>query len=657
MATPTPSKHPQIVATPPVSTPFSTSHHPQNPAFSPHGPRSVVPSPQQVKKSPANSATLYGYGSGGVGSGTGGFVGGYDSPSAAMALGGVDLEGMGMGHGLSGVLGGRQVEDERRRKLEDVISILSVSKGRLSAAGVERLAQRLGLEIAWQDNMREGSKTLIIAGPAHLALDIDFTNDAVKKVALSFPDSPDSVTRHTEKAGNILFRDLNIGPKESTLTKSLDRFAANLERVAVLDKLSGNPGLNCHEAVAGIYESLEKLHEFEIQRVKVDSDLAKKDKEFVERMVMCTRSGRPLMHSRDRLGLSVDYWQNKRLITAQGLKHEEEKTWSLLVECAPLPSLTVFPPLRVSHDWISQKIIRDNAPVDIFADALHPQLDWQEPDSTVVPAKGDTMGGVEGSKEKVLDVIFTAKFDPPLIVPYAMAMTIYNSTSAPFDMYQTSTFDGLMFPHSSTDLVDSNASRTINSETTVRIPEREGRGSYTRTHKNTLLIDKIDYGRTLTELPFSHPQQLVAMLPSLRKYAFLSSLLLKTFGPGLEPTPAPTEPPTEILSKADEFTKFMNNEVATKTINADLALDAMLQIESDKVRLRVVFPIRREKADITIQIKLNGAVEIESENILKENGVLGEGKGKALKREDLARSLEICEDLGIWAEFIRWRLG
>jgi hypothetical protein len=611
-----------------------------------------------VKKSPANSATLYGYGSGGASSGGGGFVGGYDSPSAAMALGGVDLEGMGIGHGLGGVLEGRNVEDERKRKLEDVISILSVSKGRLSAAGVERLAQRSGLEIMWQDNMREGSKTLIIAGSAHLALDIDFMNDAVQKVALSFPDSPDIVTRHTEKAGNILLQDLRIGPKESTLTKSLDQFAANLERVAALDKLSGNPGLNCHEAVAGIYESLEKLHNWEIQRAKAEPTHEKRDQGFLERVVMCTRSGRPVMHSRDRLGLSVDYWQNKRLITARGLKHEEQKTWSLLVECAPLPSLTVFPPLRVSQDWISRKIIRENAPVDIFADASQPQLDWQEPDSTIVPAKGDNMGGIEGSKEKVLDVIFMAKFDPPLIVPYAMAMTIYDSTNAPFDMYQTSTFDGLMFPNSSTDLVDGNASRTINSETTIHLPEREGVDSCTRKHKNSLFIDKIGYGRTITELPFSHPQQLVAMLPSLRKYAFLSSLLLKTFGPGLKPTPSSTEPPTTISSLADEFFKFMSNEfLVTKVFQADLTLDVMLQIESDKVRLRIVFPMCKGQADLMVQIKLNGAVEIESENILKENTSSGDGKGKPLTRDDLARALEICEDLGIWVEFIRRRLG
>jgi hypothetical protein len=140
MATPTAgalaSKHPaaQAVATPPVSTPFSASHG--HPAFSPHGPRSVVLSPQQVKKSPANSNTIYGYpsGSGGGHPTNSSFGAGYDSPSAAMALGSVPnladlgLDAMGAGVPGMGALGtlGRGDEDERKRRLGLVMDILKV---------------------------------------------------------------------------------------------------------------------------------------------------------------------------------------------------------------------------------------------------------------------------------------------------------------------------------------------------------------------------------------------------------------------------------------------------------------------------------------------------------------------------------------------------
>lgn len=136
MATPTASKRAasQAVATPPVSTPFSLS----NPhlAFSPHGPRSGVLSPQQFKKSPANSNTLYGYPSGGSGGGhptASSFGAGYDSPSAALALGGVPglgdlgLDAMNGAPGLGPLAGtARGDEDERRRRLQQVVDTLKV---------------------------------------------------------------------------------------------------------------------------------------------------------------------------------------------------------------------------------------------------------------------------------------------------------------------------------------------------------------------------------------------------------------------------------------------------------------------------------------------------------------------------------------------------
>lgn len=95
-----------------------------------------MPSPQQVKKSPANSNTLYGYpsGSGGGHPTNSSFGAGYDSPSAAMALGGVPnladlgLDGMGGAVPGMGTLGSlvRGDEDERKRRLGVVMDILKV---------------------------------------------------------------------------------------------------------------------------------------------------------------------------------------------------------------------------------------------------------------------------------------------------------------------------------------------------------------------------------------------------------------------------------------------------------------------------------------------------------------------------------------------------
>jgi hypothetical protein len=496
------------------------------------------------------------------------------------------------------------------------------------------------------------TRTLIIAGSA-LALDIDFANNVVKKVSLSFPESPEIVARHTEKAGNILLRDLQFLPNESPLTKMLDRFAANLEKLAQLDKLCVIPGLNCHEAIAGIYESLERLHRWEGERLRESGEMIERDGDEIERVAMCTKSGKPVMHTRDRLGLSLDYWQEKHRIGSK----KEEKTWSLLVDCAPLPTL-VYTPLRVSENWISADIQKANLPAeDLFLGPENgPVFDWLEPDNTLLPPteapKPDPMEGVDQTtSQKYPEVMFVAKFDPPIIVPYSLAVQIYNSTNAPLDMYQTTTFDGLMFPRSPDDKVDSE-SRVISREVTVPIFAKDG-GKSTRTHQPKLWIEKIDYGRTLTELPFSHPRQLVEMLPALRQYAFLSTVLGKSFGASSRP-PTVESKKTNRKSKKSEFAEFMADTSILK--DEPVRYDVGLATQP-VLKLTVAFSFKHRDAQVIFEIKLNGVVEVVGQNILDEKAVdEDKGKQKTLRVSDLGKILEITEDIGIWVEYVTRRL-
>ena len=503
------------------------------------------------------------------------------------------------------------------------------------------------------------TRTLIIAGSA-LALDIDFSNNIVKKVALSFPDSGEIVTRHAEKAGNILLRDLEFKQNESPLTKMLDRFAANLERLATLDNLSLIPGLNCYEAISGIFESLQRLHEWEVERLKEQEDTQWHGEEAVDIMAMCMKSGKPVMHTRDRLGLSLDYWREKRRLRTKVKKCEEPKTWSLLVECAPMPHMG-YPPVRASERWISPDIQKENPPAaELFLAAEGgPVLDWVEPDNTLLPNaeahKVDAMEGIDQpSNQKFPEVIFVAKFDPPLVVPYGLAMQIHNLTNAPLE-YQTHTYDGLMFPYGPEDKIDVGEGRTITNTTTVPIFGKDGEIS-SRIHKNELIIEKIDYGYRCTELPFSHPRQLVEALPILRQYAFLSTLLSKAFShkPAADSTPETKK--LEKQSKTDEFKTFTSQ--SSTHPSTPFPVDIALTI-GPLPRLQVIFPFKNRTANIMFDIKLNGIVEVVSQNMIVEvvdvdrDGPGGEG----MKASDLGTMLEITEDLGIWVEFLRRRFG
>lgn len=495
-------------------------------------------------------------------------------------------------------------------------------------------------------------RTLIIAGSA-MALDIDFSNNVVKKVSLSFPESPESVRKHTDKAGDILLLDLEFAPNESPLTKMLDRFAANLERLATLDKLSIIPSLNCHEAIAGIYESLERLHNWEVARLKEQDDMVGKEDAYIERTAQCTKSGKPIMHTRDRLGLSLDYWQEKRRISGKVLRHEDPKTWSLLVECAPMHSPLVRS-LRVSENWISSDIQKAEPAAEdlIEVGANTPVLDWLEPADTLLPNtdphKIDTMEGLDqAANQKYPEVMFVAKFDPPVIVPYGLAVQIYNFTSAELDMYQTTTFDGLMFPHGPNDK-ELGESRIIKQRVKVPVLGKDGEKT-TRIHSNSLFIEKVDYGRSLTELPFSHPRQLVQTLPSLRQYAFLSTLLTKSFS--AQPNPIPeAEKKGPVKNKKDKFEDFIKGmSIEKSALSIDVSFTTL-----PTPRIYLVFPFKKRAANITFEIKLNAVVEVVSQNIIDPNAM---EDGKSLTAADLGKMLEITEDLGIWTEFVRRRLG
>ncbi len=121
-----------------------------------------------MKKSPANSNTMFGYpgNTGGAGGGHNhptnssfGMGAGYDSPNAAMALGVVDgmglegmtpsgglgslggLAGLGLGLGVGAGAGRGEAEEGKRRRLEMVMEILKV---RWSSACVLEPAYQVG---------------------------------------------------------------------------------------------------------------------------------------------------------------------------------------------------------------------------------------------------------------------------------------------------------------------------------------------------------------------------------------------------------------------------------------------------------------------------------------------------------------------------------
>lgn len=560
----------------------------------------------------------------------------------------------------------------------------------MSEVGLERLAERNGFDCLKEDYIGGDGhkmKTLVIAGSS-TQLDIVLDHDIVQAVTLAFPGLSEPTAKLMEPAGQILLQDLKLLPNQSPLTKTLDGFAANLERLASLDQLSiVDAGFTCHEALAGIYTSLERVYQCDVEKLRAQPAMNGKSDQYLSLMAMCTRHGLPIMHAQGRVGLALQYWKEKRFLPPSNdqvlaLVRKHEKVWSLAVECRAMHHI-VLPPVRVSDSWISKDIVKDDG---MGSDAQDLPLDWQDPEHAALAAQeeGKTGKGLDMlqpdlSTRKVPPVKFNVTFDPPVVVTHADWLRLHDCVEVEVQppMIFPPTFDVMLFPiqpgahHNPSEL------RTIARQRRVKVFDQAGNASEV-CHRNTLFNYKRIYAMSVSELSFSHPKQLIAMLPILRQYAFISILLQNSFGPGTEDAAATKlsgkkngpqpEVAAQTVTEKDELADFLKPAGKGKGSGAEsttttpplpqmkeMSMDVSLWVHPNP-HLKVVFPFQDCTANIEMLILPNGLVDIINENILEKVEGSKE-KGKKLTRRDLAEVLEHLEDLCKWAEWIRTRLS
>jgi hypothetical protein len=338
------------------------------------------------------------------------------------------------------------------------------------------------------------------------------------------------------------------------------------------------------------------------------------------------------------------------------------------------------PPVRVSEYWISKEVAKD----DPTTDPPKPLLDWQEPDNISLPQSEDNKDAgmdllqADLSTTRVPRVMFTVAFNPPVVLPQNDWARLYmyanvNPPNINNEMGQRGhipsppTFDSLLFPFPPGVKIDPSEPRAIARQRDVRVLNLDQTESV-KSHNNTLYIYKPIYSQTVSEMPFSHPRQLIDMLPLLRQYAFVSTLLENSFGrkskPAQaqeQPTPPPaTEQPAGTKTRKNRLGGFMDvDEPAPPIVAGDggTNLDVILWVHPAP-HMQVVFPMAESTANISLKILEGGLVEIVDENILSYKGD-GEitGKRKEFTREKMGRVLEHMEDLCLWSEWIRSRLA
>lgn len=472
----------------------------------------------------------------------------FSSPSALLALGGYTgispspaahdaLVGSGINDndihafGMQGLKLGtaRDNDEERRRNIEDVVQLLrSRVAGRgVCREGIERLGQLEGFESIWQED------NLSIAGN-FVDLEIEFHpgKNTVKEVSLNYATPEATEGERREEATAVLRRDLIQSPEEAErgVWKTLNGFYENLQWLAKLDRLSQE--VNCFEAIEDLHESLKRIWDEESKHPKLSGTYEH----------MCNGwIGRPCLHRGGRIGISLDYWvhqaqvldakQRKESPDAmvldnpdRELDNDQHKMWSVMVECEE-----GYPSLRVSKDWVNPEVLtpanteepsNENAASDI------PMVNWADPPQTTTSdnqGNSDAMAldsGMLGSSAP--NRRFVAKIEPPLDIPILAASDIYRNLGLQLPQeFKMVTYDGLLVPGwsplSATDTMGIGAEESPQIDRRkCRMPvethDSEGKPCK-KQHSYTFQAFESVAGRTMRDIPFSHPRQLADILP------------------------------------------------------------------------------------------------------------------------------------------------
>lgn len=423
---------------------------------------------------------------------------------------------------------------------------------------------------------------------------------------------------------------------------------------------------------------------------------------------MCKKNGMPRMHVGNRVGLALEYWADRRLLDVpiddMQIDHDKTKSHSkdksgeheaehnpgrLVIECEPLPS-HMYPPIAITTDWLSDRVEKDMEEIDITLNGgagvtADPRrvIDWLDPPPPVLPTLDSNPLSTDGTETTSItgqpQARFVAKFEPPVMLPLHIAAQIFSSVGVDIsqDAVSHTTIPSLALPHgfiSGTGVEQQ--PRSLNMHRSIVGPKGEHHD-----YDLTLYTTRPELARVVDSMPFAHPKQLIAILPVLRQYLFTTRLLQKTFSSlsttstqqmsSLQANGSSSKSMSHALQpKASELTGleaelFAILDGSTSESKAARSLDVALST-TPIPQFTLVFSGPCGPKRVTLNILLNAEVEVVEQDIITmipEKDVRMEGQDEVSKvdeegkkvRAALAKALTVCEDLVVWAEWVRQR--
>lgn len=586
------------------------------------------------------------------------------TPLAGMGMtGGVGMSvtmsdlGLTASGGLS--LPKRNEDEERRAKIRKVLHSIGRSSGRISEEGIARCGRRVGFENSFGmgEEAKEVGDRIISMSGAKLLVDVDLKQHAPRNVQVLFDSENEGLAAQAEAAGRVLLGDLQVEEGLGGLGRRLERFAEDLERLASVDRLCVQQ-VNCFEALSGVYLSLRRLYEQEVGAA-------------AELEVMRKKSGRPTVHANGRLGTEVEYWQERTqrkhsantdgdaTATSRGNEQHapDNDIYRLRLGIQSSPA-GLYPSIRLSDTWLPD-------PLDLPAADAPQVTPWQDPPPTLIPPVTDPDAAILDPTPKLPDLRFTAQLDPPVVLPWQVASTLFQSVGLPApQVFIMQAWHSLVLDPATTAPFnaaskDASTLRAKRGVATLRGEEGEV------THEYTLDVVKPDMAFKLEELPFAHPRQVVEMLPLLRQWACFGSLLRGIFADDEVDSDAGSNTTKQApLSLADLLSEGV--AVGGASLPVHIALTT-----SPTPTLALTFPTAEagsSLANIVVRVLPNAELVVSHWEGLG-NGVDDSGTGGAddsgLVMEEgadgvddregkkMARALEVCGDLGVWVGWLR----
>lgn len=420
-------------------------------------------------------------------------------------LGGAE-GGVPMATGISG-LGGLGLlpvgasEEEKARRLTEVIEKIKARSGAVTKNNIVALAARLGFDAFL------GNNEITIAGRTVMVeVHLDSQNE-IKKAEVSFPAEPSKTLQDTEASASAVFQDCLVASSgQPSITKKLDRFAANLEKLGKIDKPHGTAGdgFNGFEAISGIYSSLRKLYDYEREMAEQLWAMSDNKESKAEAEVTCKKSGRPRMNENGKIGLDLDYWIHRRHVHSLKRTGIKNDLFSVSILCEAMQPNQMTQPARISDAWISDQVMKsdDNAEGDAMR-----HVDWLDPASGI----DQTSATASITQGKLPNVHFVAKLEPPLLIP-GEAATQSGLLARSVYHHLPSYLAALLLHDNPLDAVNDNMQIPPRVFSADRMTVLE-RGRRTEKHTNVLRPRSYDQAVLLHDIAFDHPKQLIELLP------------------------------------------------------------------------------------------------------------------------------------------------